>query len=361
MKILHVETGRNLYGGALQVFYLVCGLQKKDCTNVLVCADNSQISTIADSCVSDIHAVPMRGDLDIFFIVRLLRILRREQPDIVHLHSRRGSDTLGVIAAKLAGIPAILTRRVDNPESRFVVAIKYRLYEKIITISEGIKSVLMSEGVAQDRIECIHSAVDTEKYRPASGPVSIGPSFGFDANTKLVAVLAQLIARKGHRYLIDAIPIILSKVPESRFIFLGKGPMEPELHELCEERDISDKVCFAGFRDDLNKLLPHLDLIVHPADMEGLGVSLLQAAASGIPIIANSVGGIPEIVKHGENGYLLPPGDIEILASRVIEILGDQSKLRRMGMKGRELVEKEFSISRMVDANFNVYRRIIPE
>ncbi|GMR17648.1 MAG: glycosyltransferase family 4 protein [Gammaproteobacteria bacterium] len=359
MKILHVETGRNLYGGALQVFYLLRGLQKKDCTNVLVCPEGSEISDAASSCVDKVHTIPMSGDLDFLFIFRLLKILRQERPDLVHLHSRRGADTLGAIAAKLAGIPVLLTRRVDNPESRGVVAIKYRLYTKIITISEGIKKVLISEGVAPNRIQCIHSAVDTEKYKPAPDRNSLGPDFGFDKNTKLVAVIAQLIARKGHRYLIDAIPDILSKVPEARFVFFGKGPIEPDLRKHCDKQGISTKVCFAGFRDNLDQLLPHLDLIVHPADMEGLGVSLLQAAACGVPIIGTPVGGIPEIVRDGVNGYLVPPGDVEVIASRVIEILGDQSRLSRMGKAGRELVKKEFSISNMIDTNFNVYNQML--
>jgi glycosyltransferase involved in cell wall biosynthesis len=358
MKILHVETGRNLYGGALQVFYLLRGLRNKNCSNILVCPESSEISNAASSCVDRVHAIPMSGDLDFLFIFRLLKILRHERPDLVHLHSRRGADTLGAIAAKLAGIPVLLTRRVDNPESRGVVAIKYRLYTKIITISEGIKKVLISEGVAANRVQCIHSAVDTDKYKPAHNRIIIGPDFGFDNNSKLVAVVAQLIARKGHRYLIEAIPDILSKVPEARFVFFGKGPIESDLRKHCDKLGISTKVCFAGFRDNLDQLLPHLDLIVHPAAMEGLGVSLLQAAACGVPIIGTPVGGISEIVREGVNGCLVPPGNAEAIASRVIEILGDQSRLSRMGKAGRELVKKEFSISNMVDANFKVYNQM---
>ena len=358
MKIVHVETGRNLYGGALQVFYLLRGLQNKNCTNVLVCPESSDISGAASSCVDKVHTIPMSGDLDFLFIFRLLKILRQEKPDIVHLHSRRGADTLGAIAAKLAGIPVLLTRRVDNPESRAVVAIKYQLYTRIISISEGIRKVLIAEGVAPNKVECIHSAVDTDKYKPAHDRINIGPDFGFNENSKLVAVVAQLIARKGHRYLIDAIPDILSKIPEARYVFFGKGPMESELRKRCDKQKVSSKVYFAGFRDNLDQLLPHLDLIVHPADMEGLGVSLLQAAACGVPIIGTPVGGIPEIVRDGVNGYLVPPGDVEAIASRVIEILSDQSRLSQMGKAGRELVKKEFSISNMVDANFNVYNQM---
>jgi len=359
LRILHVETGTNLYGGALQVYYLLRGLQKKDCFNILVCPERSDIGHEADSSVDKNYQIPMHGDLDLLFIFRLWKIIKQEKPDIVHLHSRRGADILGGIAARLARVPAVLTRRVDNPEPALLVKIKYRLYKKVITISQGIKQVLLSEGVEPRKLQCIHSAVDIKKYKMGCTDKAIRSQLGLDENDKAVAVIAQLIDRKGHRYLIRAIPEIIKHVPQAKFILFGKGPLEQSLRELCLQTGIFDSVIFAGFRNDLEKILPCLNLVAHPADMEGLGVSLLQAAACGLPIVATPVGGIPEIVRDGINGFLVDPGDSAQLASKIIELLENNTLADQYGTAGRKLVEQYFSIDAMVNANFSMYQKLV--
>ena len=160
MKIVHVETGMHLYGGAQQVAYLLAGLAGQDIDNVLVCPPGAAIGQHFAGSQVKVVETPCAGDLDLGFLLRLRRLLREERPDLVHLHSRRGADVLGGIAAKLAGVPAILSRRVDNPESRLVAALKYRLYARVVCISQGIADVLLSEGVPADKVVVVRSAVE---------------------------------------------------------------------------------------------------------------------------------------------------------------------------------------------------------
>ena len=359
MKILHVETGKNIYGGALQVLYLIKGLRERGIYSILVCTAGSKIFSEAKAFADKIYAIPMRGDVDILFIWRLMRIIKKENPDIVHLHSRRGADVLGGIASKLSGLKTILTRRVDNPESPFIVTHKYRLYDKVIVISEGIKKILKQEGIPLEKIECVHSAVDIEKYSISCDKGWIIKEFDLPSSSKLIGVIAQLIKRKGHIYLIKAIPEVLNFFPEARFIFFGKGYLEDELRRLCKIMEIENYVIFAGFRDDIGRILSCLDLLVHPAEMEGLGVSLLQASASGAPIVAADVGGIPEIVKDGINGFLVPPKNPGEIAKAIIKVLSNPALAKEMGRAGRRIVEKEFSIDKMVNGNLLVYKEIL--
>jgi glycosyltransferase involved in cell wall biosynthesis len=352
--LLHLETGRHLYGGALQVFYLLRGLQRSGVDNVLVCTRGSAIAKAARELGCRVYEVSMGGDLDVLFTWRLRRIIARERPAFVHVHSRRGADLWGGIAARLAHVPAVLTRRVDNPEPRWLVAFKYRFYRKVIAISHGIETVLRRQGVPADKLLCVHSAVDVDKYRPCSDVDAKRKELGLPAG-KLVAVVAQLIERKGHRYLLDAVPAIVAAVPEARFVFFGQGPLQSKLREHCVRLRVADRVTFAGFRDDLDKLLPCVDLVVHPADMEGLGVSLLQAAACAVPIVATAAGGIPEIVREGENGVLVEKGNVDALADAVIAVLRDDARARALGAAGRRLAENEFSIASMVRGNQRVY------
>jgi len=358
LKILHVEAGTNLYGGALQVCYLMRGLNEQHHINILVCPEDSEISRHASDIAQRVYAIPMRGDADISLIWRLRNIIRKEQPDIVHLHSRRGADFLGAIAARLAHAKVILTRRVDNPEAWFQIRIKYRLCDKIICISEGIKDVLINEGIAVDKLACVPSGVDTQKYNLSCNDDWFRKEFALPQDCRVIGMIAQFIARKGHLYLLQAIPNILSEYPDVRFMLFGKGPMEDSIRAQVMSSGIQTRVQFAGFRDDLERILPCLHAVVHPAEMEGLGVSLLQTAASRVPIVGASVGGIPEIVKNKINGYLIPSRSSQAITDAVLELLRYPDKARLMGQAGRELVESRFSIAAMVAGNLAVYQRL---
>ena len=359
IKVLHVETGMNLYGGALQVNYLLRGLAEHEgVESILVCPENSAIGEAAKGNVKTLHAIKMKGDLDLLFIPRLMSIIRAENPDIVHLHSRRGADIIGGIAARLSGTLCILTRRVDNPENRWWARVKYLLYKRVITISEGIRTVLTGEGVPPGKVTCVHSAVDTSRYGQVCDSDWFRGEFGLGGDDLACGVVAQFIDRKGHRFLLRAIPEILKAVPEATFIFFGKGPLEGQLKAMCRELGIEEKVTFAGFRKDLHRILGCLDLIIHPALMEGLGVSLLQAAAAGVPIVAARSGGIPEIVRDWINGHLIPPADVPSLVDATTRILVDQDLARRLGDGGRKIAGEHFSIESMVKGNLAIYQSI---
>jgi glycosyltransferase involved in cell wall biosynthesis len=360
MKIVHVETGTNLYGGALQVHYLLRGLAAEpDTRNILVCPSGSAIAEVSRKDAVTVYAVPARGDLDIPFLFRLVSILRTEKPDIVHLHSRRGADVLGGLAASITGTTCLLTRRVDNPENTLAVGLKYRLYDRVISISEGIRDVLISEGLPPGKVTCIHSAVDTERYTGPWDRKQFRALFDLPPDGAVCGVIAQLIDRKGHRYLIEAIPEILKTVPGTVFLFFGKGSREKELKNQVQELGLGDSVRFTGFRVDLDEFIGCLDLVIHPALMEGLGVSLLQAAAAGIPIVGSRAGGIPEAVEDGINGFLVEPGNTEEISQAVTRLLVDQELASRLGDSGRDLVRSKFSIEAMVKGNLAVYRSLM--
>ena len=358
MHILHIETGMNLYGGALQVAYLMRGLAERRCRNTIVCPVHSRIANATRS-NAKVIAIPMAGDLDVRFGWRLLQIIRSEQPDIVHVHSRRGADFWGAIAAVTLKIPAVVTRRVDNPESPMLARWKYRSYRGVITISEGIRKVMLREGVPPEKIACVRSAVDTARFRPGCDLEWFQNEFKFHPNNRIIGTIAQLIGRKGHRYLIAAAPAILAQFPEARFLFLGKGPLKDELYRACVSMNIADKVVFAGFRKDIERIMPCLELVVHPALMEGLGVSLLQSAACGVPIIASKVGGIPEVVRDNRNGYLVEPADSHAIRMKCIALLQDKITRTRFAATGIKLVSEHFSIDAMVEGNLKVYSALL--
>lgn len=360
MKVLHVEAGRHLYGGALQVLYLVRGLAARGVANVVAAPAGSEILA-ATAPVATTEPLPWRGDADVAAAWRLYRAIRRHGPDVVHLHSRRGADVWGLVGARLAGVPALITRRVDNPEPRWLARLKYGAAARVIAISDAIRQVLLEAGVPPSRIVTVRSSVDAARF---SGPCDrdyFAAALGVPADARTIGVVAQLIPRKGHRYLLDILPPLLAADGRLYVLFFGRGPLEASLREQVAAPQYHGRVRLAGFRDDLPRLLGCLDVLVHPADMEGLGVSLLQAAAAGVPIIATRAGGMPEAVADGHNGLLVPPGDRDALRHALQRLLEDDALRASLGAGGRQRVAENFSPEVMVEATLRLYRAVLDE
>lgn len=359
MKVLHIELGKHLYGGAKQVTFIMRGLRDDfGVENILLATQGSAIAKEMQQQGFGVIEVPAGGDLDIGLIWRIKKVIQTVQPDIVHIHSRRGADVFGGLAARLAKVPAVISRRVDNPEPRWVTQWKYGLYQKVITISDGIREVLLSQGLATSKVETVRSSLakdatcdcDTHKF---------AQRFDLPENAFVIGVVAQLIERKGHKYLLQALPELLKRHPEIKVIFFGQGKYRSELESEIERLDLQETVQFAGFVKDMPALFGCLDLVVHPALMEGLGVSLLQASQQGVPIVASAVGGIPEAVEDNVNGLLVPPAEMEALQSAILRLMEDDTLRQQFGTNAKQLMKDKFSVTQMVAGNYQVYQEIL--
>ncbi len=341
------------------MLYLMSGLREEGVESILVTPPESALGEAARERGIRVRPVPLAGEADLRFVPRLRRVLREESPDLVHCHSRRGADTLGGIAAAWAGIPAVVSRRVDNPEPRWQAVPRYRLYRHVITISERIRQEVLSSGVLPGDVTCVRSAVEVERWGGPCDAARFRELVGAGDGEPVAGVAAQLIERKGHRDLLAALPEVLDRVPGLRVVFLGRGPLEGALREEARRRGVSHRVTFAGFVPDLQRVLPCLDLLVHPARMEGLGVVLLQASAAGVPIVAARAGGIPEAVRQGVNGLLVPPSDPAALGRAMLRVLLDPALAASLREGGRRLAAEEFSVPAMVRGNLTIYRRVL--
>lgn len=356
MRVLHIEAGRHLYGGPRQVLLLLDGLRAAGIVSALACPRDSAIRSAARG--AELMPLKMGGDLDVGLVARLRDVIARFGPDIVHVHSRRGADWYGPLAARLAGVPVVLSRRVDNPETPIVARAKYALVERVIAISERIREVALESGVPATKVICVRSAVPPA-LPAARDRAWIEQQFGITQQAPLIAVIAQLIKRKGHRFLIDAMPQVLAAHPHTRCLVLGRGPLAASLRQRAETLGVADAVLFAGFRDDLERILPNLDLLVHPALREGLGIALLQAAQAGVAIVASEAGGLREAVADGQTGLLVPAGDPAALASAITGLLDDPTQRRALGAAGAARVATDFSPAAMVAGNLRVYREVL--
>lgn len=359
VNIVHVETGRHFYGGAQQVIWLIRGLMDQGVGSLLVCPAATQIDDNARHAGLPVHNLPCSGELDVLFAWRLFRLLRRERPDLVHVHSRRGADFPGGWAALAARIPAIITRRVDSAESGAGVRIRYRPFQKVVAISEHVAKVLRESGVARERIAVVRSAVDVDAITYPADRQRLDDEFGIKSGQFAIAVVAQLIRRKGHRFLLDVLPGLVAEHPGIKVVFFGTGAEESRLKALTAKLGLSASVIFPGFRADLDDYLAAFDLLVHPADREGLGVALLKAAAAGLPVIAFDVAGCSEAVQSGKTGILVPQGNLSALQLAIGLLITEPGIRQSLGAAGRRRMQDEFRVSTMVESYLQTYAEIL--
>ncbi|MCY3944069.1 MAG: glycosyltransferase family 4 protein [Gemmatimonadetes bacterium] len=360
MSVLHLETGRRLYGGALQVLYLARGLQERGVESVVVVPRGSEVASEARRRRLRVEEFPYRGEADLLALPRLAWRFSRRDVQLVHLHSRRGADTLGVAAARLARAPVVLTRRVDTPEPAWLAGTKYRLCRRVVAISEAVSEVLGEQGVPTDKISLVRSAVDPSDWQEPLSRAERDREFDLPSGVPAGAMVAQFIPRKGHCVLVDALATLRGRgVAPPAMVLFGRGPLEGNARSLAEAAGVADLIRFAGYRSDLHRWLGSFDLCVHPALSEGLGVAALQAGAAGVPLVASWSGGLPEVVGPEGADALCPPGDAGALATAIQGVLSDPERAKARAQRARRRVERHFSVGEMVERNLDVYREVV--
>ncbi len=358
MHVVHLETGRHPYGGARQALVLMRGLEARGMEGTLACTAGGQLAAEARRLGLALRELPMRGDHDLGFIGRFTALLRELQPDLVHVHSRRGADWLGGRAARRAGVPALLTRRVDRAEGP-LARLKYRPYARVVAISGTIRRQLEAAGLRPPRLALIRSAVEPALQEPAWSRERLARELSLDPRCQLVGCVAQLIPRKGHAELLQAWCEIAAACPQARLLLFGQGPLEASLRRRVRRLGLERSVLFAGFRPDLACFLGRLDVLVHAAREEGLGLAVLEAEAAGVPVVAFRAGGVPEIVADGRTGYLVRAGDVQALAIALGGLLQNESLRRSLGAAAWDWVAREFRVADMVEAYLTLYRDLV--
>jgi len=364
VRVLHLEAGRNLYGGARQVGYLVRALAARGIDNLLVLDQGHALGDLgADGAAKVIEWPLAAGDLDLPLSARLRRLIRAERPDVVHVHSRRGADTFGGRAARAAGVPAILTRRVQSAEPGVWLRFKCRPYGAIVAISRAVHDELAGLGIAAGRLRLIPSAVDTALFRPEpAARVRLTARYGLPETAFIAGAAAQLIPRKNLDRLLHLLHL-LHLVPDTglldfRLLVFGQGPERARLGREAARLGIERRVVFCGFEPDWPELVPGLDLLLHPARREGLGAVVLEAMSAGVAVVAAAAGGIVDAIDDGVDGCLVGADTAEDWRNAVLGLAGDPDRRLELAAAARRKVEARFTIERMTDAYVALYREV---
>jgi glycosyltransferase involved in cell wall biosynthesis len=178
-----------------------------------------------------------------------------------------------------------------------------------------------------------------------------------DQNVAVIGFVGWLLPIKGPDYLLKAMDDVWRGHPEASLVLVGKGDLDVDLRAEAQRKTTNGKVKFLGWREDIDEIMPLLDMLVLPSLNEGMGRVLVEAMAAGKPVVASRVGGIPDLVRHGETGYLVPPADEKALADGIKKLLDDPAKAKQMGLRGQEHCRK-FSLEAMIEKLDNLYSNL---
>ncbi|OIN93770.1 hypothetical protein CO015_02795 [candidate division WWE3 bacterium CG_4_8_14_3_um_filter_42_11] len=288
--------------------------------------------------------------LGIGLLIKTVLFIRKINPTIVHTHLF-GGDTWGRIAAILAKVPVIITTEhsTNLKETRLQRVIKKILSQKtkrITAISQSVKefSVKM-DSIFQDRLRVIPNGVDTQFYSPSKRKLF----------PRYIISIGRLVEEKGFDVLIGAFEKAQTRHSEIKLYIVGEGPSDQNLKQLVKDRNLSQSVSFLGYRDEVKKLLGGAEIYVQTSKVEGLGISILEAMATGLPVIATQVGGIPEVIRNQYNGILIEPNNTEDLSQAINMLLENRPFAQRIGRTARKTVVEKYSLKTMVSRYEKLY------
>ena len=275
-------------------------------------------------------------------------------------------DLVGWRAARRAGV-----RVVSVSHGWTSATWKVRCYEKldkivlprldaVVCVSKAQADKVRCAGVPDAKIAVVQNAVDAEAFVEPSAEKRAEIARWFAQPPRwLIGAAGRFSPEKGFADFVEAAALVVSQRPEAGFTLFGDGPLRAVLEQRIAQRGLQGKFVLAGFRNDLSRLLPNLDVAVMSSYTEGLPVILLEAGAACVPAVATAVGGIPEVLDDGQNGYLVPPGDASALAQRIVALLDHESQRQAMGLAARDRVRNNFSFTAMSRKYHELFKKLV--
>jgi glycosyltransferase involved in cell wall biosynthesis len=299
-------------------------------------------------------------------IAEIADVVQRHEGHVLLCHGYK-ANLLGRAAARRCEVPAVAVSRGWTGESwrvrlyEMLDRFHLRFMDHVVAVSEAQAAKCRRAGVRPSRLSVIHNAVDPERFVDPDPRYRVKLEKLFRSpRSHLIATAGRLSPEKGFDVFIAAAARVLEAQPDVGFVIFGHGALKQVLHQQIAMLGLAGSVVLAGFRNDLDRFIPQLDLFVLPSYTEGLPNVVLEACAAGVPVVATAVGGTPEIIEDGEGGLLVPPGDPDALANRILEAIECEDQLRDMGFQGRQRVLEKFSFTAQVDSYLRLFGKLLP-
>ncbi len=360
MRTFHADSGRIWRGGQRQCHFLCRHLVAKGHETHLVVQPGSELEQRS----SGLRCTPIRmhGELDLPAVARLAGLLRRVKPDLAAAHDAHAMSLLALARrwARLR-IPVVFHRRVDVPLGRgWASRWKARQAARVICVSGRIAEIVREGGVEPDRIRVVHSGTPGIEADEDAG-AALRQSLGIQPGATVLGTVSGLIVHKGHADLLAALDQLNADRRDLYLLVAGDGPLREKLEDDARERGLDHRVHFLGEVTDLGGLFGAIDLFVHPSLSEGLGSSIIDAFAAGVPVVATRAGGIPELVREEETGFLADPGAPASLADAIDRALCDPDERARRMAGARTFHHKHLTAETMAEATIGCYLELLAD
>ncbi|MBI2789514.1 MAG: glycosyltransferase family 4 protein [Elusimicrobia bacterium] len=376
VKVLHLVTRLDLGGAQQNTLHTVRHLDRAEFEPVLACGrggilddeasgDPSFRTVFVDSLLRDIHPF-----YDLLALLELTKVLLAERPAILHTHSSK-AGILGRLAAALAGVPVVVHTyhgfgfhdRQPAPVKGLYVFLERlcaRFTDALVFVSRSNIAYAAAHGIVRpEDAVLIRSGVALGGLPASVDAAKLKMSAGIGMHKPLVLSVGNLKPQKNAGDFVAAAAKVLADLPEARFVFLGDGPQRRALEARVFALGLEGRILFLGWRRDTAEWLASADVFVMTSLWEGLPRALVEAMRSGLPAVCYATDGVTDLVKDGENGFQVEPGDHAALAGRVAALLRDEPLRRRLGAAAAASIGPEFDIDGMVRAQEALYDRLL--
>lgn len=369
IRILQVLASGAVGGGATHLRSLVERMPRDRFDVHVACSADGPLAGELGSLGVPVWPVDLRGRMNLGSAPRLAALARELGTHAVHFHGTR-AGLPGGLAARLSGAQGVYTvhgwachprrSRVLEIASRRIERAIVRLCDRVICVSQGDLETGLALGLlGPEKASVIPNGVDTSQFQEAPDRERAREALGLEPWDVSIGLVGRLTRQKGQEVLLRAAPLVLDEVPASRFLLVGDGEDRDRLEALAERLDLRSRVRFLGTRRDVPALMRALDVFVLPSHWEGMPISLLEAMAAGLPVVASNVTGSREAVVDGVSGLLVPAGSHADLAAALVRVAGDPQFAARLGAAARERVAARYGVDAMVAATAAVYEDLV--
>lgn len=343
IKVLHLYSSFGPGGAEKTMLSLVYNLNSEDVENITICPKNSYIHKESIRLNLKFYTARIRGSLDPIGIFNLIRIIRKERPDIIHVH--QGKIFWPSIFMKWLFQVKVVFHRHADIRSNFYSRCHYRYADRIIAVSKKVSDNLIKyDKVAPSKISVIHNGV--EVHTNSLAIAEIRRVYALE-NTTVIGTVGAINKPegKGQKYLIDVAKSLRAKFKDLRYLIVGDGTLKKDLQDYAKAMEVDDIVIFTGYRENSHDYIAVMDIFcLLSVGGEAMGVVLVEAQMLGKPVVATKVGGIPETFIDGRTGILIPPRDRESLQKALEDLIVNKDKRIKMGLLGSSIASDNFNI-----------------
>jgi len=299
----------------------------------------------------DTRPIRLSGKLNVLAALALAKLARAESIEVLHAHLSTAAVAAG-IAGRVTRLPVVATVH------GMTHVLYYRLADQVIAVSQAVLEHLVRCGLPRRRIVVIRNGVDVRRFDDLLDKEQARGLLGLPLAAQVVGTVGRLSQAKGHQYLLQAIARLRPGFPQLRGLIVGDGEALPALLRLADSLQLAGRVTFAGWREDIDVVMSAMDIYVQPSLEEGLGLAVMEAMATGLPVVGTRVGGIPELIEDGRTGFLVAPGDVLALSDAIGLLLSNGELRARLGGAARAHVRAHHSWERVAEQVELVYHSL---